>query len=636
MIPPESARQHNINMVDSGTKWKNSQDELVDKLKSLVPGVVDSDNRVNITALQDVIDLSKTTSNAHGYELMFAGKGLAKAEADAPPPQELKAELEQSKNFDETSNVVIRGDNLEVLKILHQNYYGKIKMIYIDPPYNTKKDNFVYDDNFKISKAHLIEQFGLTEDIIDSLQDVYSTQSHSGWLCFIYPRLKVAKDLLSNDGVIFISIDDNEQSNIKLLCDEIFGKDNFIGMMIWQTATDNNATQISIEHEYIICYAKNKQIQQDWEISSDKAKAIQKKYEEIKRNVGNIPEKIQSQLSVWINEQTKKGSDLETVAHYHYVDYKGVFYPGNSANPRSGGYDFDIIHPNTNMICKKPKNGYRWPKETFQAHVKKDNVLWGENHNTIPKIKKRIETAAELLKSVYYEDNRNSTHELTNLFNCKIFDNPKSPKLIKKLIKFSSGEDALILDFFAGSGTTGDAIMHLNAEDGGKRKFILVQNDEVIDKKDNMESYGFCIDNNLKPVISSITLERLNRVGENVEKEHSDKCVDIGYKTFSLITKPQIRSKDAQTQLLSVDHSREKTIDILINMLCATGKPLDTPIEIIVQDILYKADDELYLIQNTDLFKYTNYKININGWSNIDLEQYLNLSADNNNLNVVY
>ncbi len=228
MIDKQTAKAEGIKIIDSRQTLTTEKQALIAQLKAIIPNVINADNQLDIKALQDIVDSKHTTSNNQGYELTFAGKGIARAMADSPTDMELKTEIKQSKNFDDTENVLIRGDNLEVLKILQANYHKKIKMIYIDPPYNTKSENFIYKDNFKKSDENLINDFSLDEESVDFLHNVYGTRTHSGWLSFIYPRLKLARDLLTDDGVIFISIDDNEQANLKILCDEIFGEDNFL------------------------------------------------------------------------------------------------------------------------------------------------------------------------------------------------------------------------------------------------------------------------------------------------------------------------------------------------------------------------------------------------------------------------
>ena len=613
-------------LSDSG----DGHEAMMSKLRSLLPGAITEDGQVDVAALRKAVGRKYVTDSNQKHELRFAGKGVANHLADSSTKMELKTERSQSRDFDATPNMVIRGDNLDVLKILRQNYYGAVKAIYIDPPYNTGKDDFVYNDYFKKSEDELIEKLGLDQETVERFQDLYGTKTHSGWLAFMWPRLRVARDLLADDGVIFISIDDNEHANLKLVCDEIFSEHNFIGMLIWKTATDNNATQIATEHEYVVCYAKNKHMQQEWEIPSENAKKFMNEYKRLKNKIGNDPKKIQDELRVWI--KTLDEEHKEAIGHYKHVDKHGVYCFGNSANPRPDGYDFDITHPITNQICKKPKNGYRWPEKTFLEYVENDDVEWGDDHNKIPTLKKRIETVVDHLKSVYYEDNRRNTKSLINLFDGhKVFDNPKSIKLLKKLLHFSSTKNSIVLDFFAGSGTTGEAVMRLNADDGGSRRFILVQADEEI-KKDKKEAIEFCLQNGLEPVISSITLERLNRVGDMIKKEHPS--VDTGYKVFSLKPKPELVADGSQA-LLSTQHTKRSASDTLFNMLCATGKPLDTRVKTIVEGSLYEAGGEMYVLGNVDLYEYRDRKINVDGWGESNtLEQYLNLPQSN--VEIVY
>ncbi len=410
---------------------------------------------------------------------------------ELPVLREVKERAIVSKADDAPNHILIEGDNLEALTALSYTHAGKIDVIYIDPPYNTGKKDFIYNDSFVDSE--------------DSFR-------HSKWLSFMDRRLKLAKRLLSNKGVIFISIDDNEQAQLKLLCDEIFRGYNKLGEIVWETATDNNPTQISIVHEYILCYANNKDNLGNWAVTSDKAFIIKDKYNEFIASGEMDLKSIRKKLKTWINSVKKSNElDLSGVSHYDYVDEKGVFYPGNSANTKPGGYSFDIIHPLTGRVCKKPSNGYRWTESTFWAADKRGDVLWGEDENTIPKIKKRIETATELLKSCYYEDGRAATAALTDIMGSKKFNNPKPMRLMTKILNFSTFKNSTILDFFAGSGTTLHATMQLNKEDGGHRKCILVTNNEN----------GIC---------ENVTYERNERVingyitpkGEEVEGLHDN------------------------------------------------------------------------------------------------------------------
>ena len=410
----------------------------------------------------------------------------------------------RSVNPDISRNIIIEGENLNVLKLLNDSYREQVKCIYIDPPYNTGKKN-VYSDSFK----------------------------DGDWLNMMYSRLLIAKDLLRKDGVIFISIDDNEVAHLRLLCDEIFGKECFAGQIVWKTATDNNHTQIATEHEYVVCYVKDIDAQGFWEIPSEKGQIIQGKYDELKKVFGDDVESIQTTLRKWIKKQTGR-VDLSEVAHYKYVDEQGVFYPGNSANTKPGGYTFDIIHPVTKKVCARPQNGYRFTFDTFSEATKREDVLWGKDERIIPKIKKRLDTVTQKLKSLYYEDNRTATAQLKALFGgVKVFNNPKSVKFLKYIFQFVTKEDDLILDFFAGSGSTGQAVFELMMEGKGVRNFILVQIPEKTDANSEAYKAGF-------KTISDITIERNKQVIEKITKQEikpaqKDSLRSLGFKVFKQV-----------------------------------------------------------------------------------------------------
>ena len=628
MIDKKQAQQNGFKIVESDKKIADQKDEKLAALKKLIPNLVNSDGQVNKQALDDFINLANTTSNNKGYELTFAGKGIARAKADNETTKELQTEKKQSKYFDTTDNVVIRGDNLEVLKVLQQNYHEKIKMIYIDPPYNTEGEKFIYNDNFKQSEGELLKTYGLDEEedqeTLNFLHNVYGTRSHSGWLSFMYPRLKLARDLLKEDGVIFISIDDNEQANLKIMCDEIFGEDNFIGNICWNsTKSVTNTALLSISHNNNFVYAKD------------------------------IDYYIKNRKEFRLKENGEGFSNPDN-------DPRGVW----KADPfQVGGWrrnqQYEIKNPNTEKIYK-PNNGCSWKNDLkkFEDLLADKRIVFGVDGKSAPQRKRFLSEALERgrVAKTWWDDvgtTTNGTQELKNIFNINIFTNPKPLSLLKRIIELGDFyKNDLILDFFAGSGTTGDAVMQLNAEDGGKRKFILVQWDEVIDKKKNQEAYNFCTENKFKPVISSITLERLNRAGEKIKKENEGKLdfdnqkLDIGYKVFSLTEKPKIieqEQTDENQQAIEsfkLENQRTETQNTLYNMLCATCKPLHTEIKEIIKDKLYQADNEIYLlgeVTQDELEPYKDQKINIDGWSNISLENWLNLDVGNKeNVRVVY
>ncbi len=362
-----------------------------------------------------------------------------------------------SEDKDAPNHILIEGDNLEALATLAYTHEGKIDVIYIDPPYNTGNKDFIYNDSYV---------------------DKEDTYRHSKWLSFMSKRLRIAKQLLSDKGVVFISIDDNEQAALKMLCDDAdyFGSSNFLGQLILKTATDNNATQINTEHEYMLCYCKKRDSQGNWKRTGQAAKLIIDKYRELLASGVSI-QIIQKELCKWIKANK---NNLPQVTHYNNVDEKGVYSSSsNSSNPHPGGYTYDILHPVTGLPCPKPVNGWRWPQSTFDAYNRAGEIEWGKDHTTQPHVKKRIETATDYLRTLIYEDNRGTTLALAEIFEGKkVFDNPKPQKVLQRILDFASNKSSIILDFFAGSGTTLHATMQLNVEDRGHRQCILVTNNE--------------------------------------------------------------------------------------------------------------------------------------------------------------
>ena len=483
---------------------------------------------VNFKTLRQLLGDDAVEDGEEMYQFTWPGKQAARREAAAPITNTLRPVPEDSVDWDTTENLYIEGDNLRVLKLLQKGYMGKVKMIYIDPPYNTGND-FVYHDDF----AHTAEEEELAAGNVDEEGNRYrknldsNGRFHSDWCSMMYSRLLVARSLLKEDGVIFISIDDNEVENLKKICDEILGVSNFVGQLILKTATDNNPSQINIEHEYMICYAKNKYVQANWTRQSEAAGRIVHQYKELKKTCSNNAE-IQTKLRQWI--KTHK-DELPQVTHYNNVDDKGVYSSSsNSSNPHPGGYMFDVIHPVTGLPCPKPANGWRWPEKTFRDYDANGEIEWGKDHTTQPHVKKRIETSVEYLRTLIYEDNRATTKMLADVFNGhKIFDNPKPVNVLNRIIDFVTDKESLVLDFFSGSATTAHAVMQLNADDSGHRKYICVQLAEETPEDSEARKEGY-------PTIPAIAKERIRRAGKKIKEESplTTQDLDTGFRVFRL------------------------------------------------------------------------------------------------------
>ncbi|TXJ53233.1 site-specific DNA-methyltransferase [Brachyspira aalborgi] len=627
MINKNEAIKNNIKVIDNSIK-----NELFENLKTNFPQTI-IEGKADLKAISLLLGLDKK-SDISGYELTWTGKGLSNALYSSPCNKELKLEeifsnadcknLNSSniemKDSNNPKNIIIRGDNLDVLKILKSAYSEKIKMIYIDPPYNTTNENFIYPDNFRQDYKKILEEVGLIEidengqevesEDLKFFKNIQGSRTHSGWLSFMLPRLKLARDLLKEDGVIFISIDDNEQANLKLLCDEIFGEDNFLAQIIWKQfhSVKNDANNFSKNTEYVLCYSKNvikNIIHNEIFDKSDFYKLDDKD--------GKGFYKLDP---VW----AKSGTNAETY----------IFKNGKSWRPPSGTF-------------------WRYSIETLKQMEMEDEIVFnGKN----PMAKRYLNKVSEGRKSSTFWDGKevgytlNGDAELKNIFdNNKIFENPKPINLIKRMIQISTSVNSndIILDFFAGSGTTAQAVMELNAEDKGNREFILVQIDEEIKEDKSKSAYDFC-KKELKsenPVISDITIERVKRAAQKIIQSSKDNDLNLGFKVFTLEDKPEIII-DKDKNLKLINRRNLSVIDKVVNMFLISGKTLDKKIENIFDGKLYKCEDSFYLISfNKEILKYLiktqNEYIFIDAYGDIELEDFLNLDAGfKERLKVVY
>lgn len=548
MIDKTQAIKNGITIIDS-TKATNA---LFDILQAQFPQTI-KDGQVSLNAIKMLLGLNESASNASGYELTFTGKGLANALYSIPCQKLLKLQESFTPQTLPTSpnkhpkNAIIVGDNLDALKLLKAAYSEKIKMIYIDPPYNTTNENFIYPDNFRQDYKKILEEVGLIEidengqevesEDLKFFKNIQGSRTHSGWLSFMLPRLKLARDLLKEDGVIFISIDDNEQANLKLLCDEIFGEDNFVACLIWNSINSvlKQSKFIRKEHEYILIYAKDRD---------------------------NL-------------EFTKLKNTMEFSNPDN--DPKGEWFSSNAASPNQNTdkNKFPIKLPNGNECVRS----WKFSLDDFQNGKVS---LYFKNGN-VPRLKiykSEYDENTQIHSSIFKDLGSLTTAktEIKYLFlECKddVFDTPKPINLIKTLLQISTTPNSndIILDFFAGSGTTAQAVMELNAQDNGNREFILVQLDEVIDKSKSKTAYEFC-KNELKssnPVISDITAERVRRVSAKIATKLTKENIDLGFKLYRLESKPKLMSneKGALRLMTNADLS---ALDKALNLALQSGK----------------------------------------------------------------
>ncbi|MFW3405616.1 site-specific DNA-methyltransferase [Aliarcobacter butzleri] len=537
--------------------------------------------------LQMSLDPSLAQIKEDGYGLNWVGKKEAYHNAFTKNYKVLKPLKDDSKKWDETENILIKGDNLDALKILRQNYFESIKMIYIDPPYNTKNDGFVYNDDFTSSTEQTLEELGYDKEYIDYIENIQGAKTHSGWLSFMYPRLLLAKELLKKeDGVVFISIDDNELIQLRLLCDEIFGEENFLAqIMPIVNPGGRDYNQIAVTHEYLLIYASGDEVELN----------------EIKKDI---------EFKLFDNNGGFELRDLRNRnPKFHSGNRPNLFYSifvNPALSDEYGNCAVSLIKDTNYSIEIKPYNStkkesvWRWGTKKLEENIIKDKpelsqVVAKKKKDggwTISEKNRRMTTK---VKSVWDETEMRTeegTRLIRSLFDFTPFDHPKPLDLIKRVIEIGSNENDIVLDFFAGSGTTAHAVIDLNAlVEDSNRKFICVQWDEKTSENSVSRENGF-------ETIFDITKARIDKAGEQIAKG------DIGFRTFEIVEdqKQKIYQKSLevvnQDDLLSLMEKPDisSNEEILYNLFVAETLPLSTKHQELIKDKLYLASNVAFIL----------------------------------------
>lgn len=550
--------------------------ENINALKSLFPTIV-KEGKIDVEELKALLGEEIENSEEY-YRFTWAGKSQARQEANKPSTGTLRPVKEESKNWETTQNIFIEGDNLEVLKLLQKSYADKIKVIYIDPPYNTGKD-FVYKDNYSDNLSNYLALTGQTDEEGKRLST--NTESdgryHSNWLNMMYPRLKLARNLLTDNGVIFISIDDNEVHNLRKICDEIFGEENFSGcFVVNSTPNARNYGHIAKMHEYCLMYCKNIQDATTFELIEEEKEF---KYKDSKGEFNIHP--------LYNSDES-----------FHKKNRPNLYYPF-FINPNNhdddGFYEISTIKSEKFSIEVYPplstKNKvqfvWRWSKDKSNENLNTEIIGYKTNEGEY-RIVRKMRHTSKIARSMLLESNysgRRGTAEVEELLKNKIFSFPKPLDLLKTILNISMESEDVVLDFFAGSGTTAHAVMELNAKDGGNRKFICVQLPEATDPESEANKADY-------KTIAEITKERLRRAGEKVKAEVKndlfvgEKLFDIGFRVFKLDSS-NINAWDgdvkafeqnllAAAENIKPDRTEE---DVLYEILLKSGLDLAQPLE---------------------------------------------------------
>lgn len=571
-----------------------SSEERLEVLRDLFPEVF-TDGRVALDRLKELLEdgVSDGPVDEH-YALNWPGKQQARRLANQPPHVTLRPVPKAGVDEETTGNMVIVGDNLQVLLALQKSYASSIKLVYIDPPYNTGND-FIYKDTFAVDEELYLQetrQADLHGRLVSNPQT--SGRFHSNWLSFMYPRLAVAQRLLREDGFIVVSIDDAEVANLRLLMNTIFGEENFIATLVWDRNRKNDAKYFSVGHEYMLVYARNiGRLQDDGVIlraPKEGVEEVRELFEKLRKENRDDWEKVREGLKAFY-ATFSEDDPRKPLARYTKVDARGPYRDDGNINwPGGGGPRYDVFHPVTKKLCKKPTSGWRYPTiERFQEEVQAGKIVFGPDESTVPRVRSDLFTSAvQVLPSVQYSYAQTAAQRFDALFGGdRVFDNPKPFEDLASLVNYLTGADDVVVDFFAGSGSTGQGVWLANQKYDTKRKFILVQIDAEVDEK--VESGKKAAKLKLD-TIDKITCERLRRVSKAMKAEGLKG--DLGFRVFKEDSPALARPlhiaaeqlQKGQAELFKEKLAHVQPADLFTEVLLLLGFPLDTKREHVPQD----------------------------------------------------
>lgn len=616
----------------------NFTEENIAKLAALFPGCVtestDEDGNLKQSIDFDQLRQELSTHIVEGpqerYHLNWPGKREALLTANVPIAKTLRPCREESVDFDSTENLFIEGDNLDALKLLQETYLGKVKMIYIDPPYNTGKD-FIYKDNFTVLKDEYEKASGERDETGGRLVSNPESRGryHSDWLSMIYPRLSVARHLLCDEGLIFISIDDTEQASLRKVCDLVFGEQNFVAQLVWEKGRKNDAKFFSVGHEYMLVYARNIVLLRErgeiWREEKPGARDIWEEFLRLKEIHGEDYRTIEKDLSQWYSD-LPKSHPAKKWARYKRVDQYGPWRDRDISWPGGDGPRYDVIHPRTKQPCKVPERGWIYASsEEMQRQIKLGLVEFREDHTEPPFRKAHIrpipeessdednhndngtedgddnvEFATQVRGSYFYKQSQVAVKYLRGLMGAKVFSNPKDHEELARLIEYVTPNDrnAIIMDFFAGSASTAEAVFKANETFGSNHRFILVQLPESLEdamnsatgsaKKTAQAAIKMLKKIGRPLVLSEVSKERVRLAGMKAIEVggHESWNKDIGFRVLKVessnmadiyYTPDTIEQKQLSllTDNIKADRSSE---DLLFQVLLDWGVDLTLPI----------------------------------------------------------
>ncbi len=576
---------------DMETKSPNVVADNVEHLKTLFPETL-REGKIDFDVLKQILG-GAVDEREEKYGLNWHGKRRARQLVLTPSAGTLRPCPAESVGWDTTQNLMIEGDNLEVLKLLQKSYAGKVKLVYIDPPYNTGKD-FVYPDNFQDSIKNYLELTGQVDGgrKISSNTEA-SGRFHTDWLNMMYPRVSLGRTLLKQDGAMFVSCDESEQPRLRVLMDEIFGQENFVADMVWAAGRKNDSRLISVSHEYIVCYARDSgfltEQKIEWRQHKKGLADIYSQHERLKREHGKNYAAMTAGLKEWF-KGLADSHPAKAHKHYAHVDARGVYFPDNISWPGGGGPKYEVLHPITKKPVSVPSRGWMTSDpEKMKQWIAEDRVHFGEDEGSVPCIKSYLKDREyQTPYSVFYQDGRAATKRLRELMGADCFDFPKDEEVLQEIIGMMTRPDDIVVDYFAGSGTTGQAVMAQNAVDKGVRRYFLVQLPEPLDAEnsDQKAAADFCDKLGKARTIAELSKERLRRAGKKISQENPAVKLDVGFRVYKLASS-NIKAWEPNREDLpktlqdAVEHlktDRSET-DILFELLLKLGLDLTVPIQ---------------------------------------------------------
>ncbi|NMF26721.1 site-specific DNA-methyltransferase [Olsenella umbonata] len=576
-------------------------EERLEQMRQLVPEAF-SEGGVDFDKLRLLLG-DEVDEGDERYAFTWPGKADAIRQSQTTSHATLRPCIEKSRgrggedgSFD-SDNVYIEGDNLEVLKLMQRAYHGRVKLVYIDPPYNTGSD-FIYKDTFADTIEHYKEEANLSGQSNAKTDGRF----HANWCSMMYPRLKLARELLSDDGIIIASIDESERTNLQLILNEVFGETNFAGEIIWKNSSKNDQAYISMQHEYLLVYVKDKGSNSgNWTEKKGGLEEIYSAFEGFHAKYGNDWKAIHKAALDWYNH-FPPSSPVYASKHYSWMDERGVYFPADISGPNDGQYVYDVKHPVTGKPCKRPSRGWFCPQQEMERRVSEGLIHFGDDEKTVPNIKTYLkDTEQQSLPSILYKDGRVASKKLARMFGAKVFSNPKDDGVLSQLFKaMDVKSDDVVLDFFSGSATTGEAVERMNCSQRIAAKWILVQLPENLEdnlrtatgsnKKITANAIKYLRSHGKDPLLTELAEERLRLSGDEILGEISSDSgqltldgtsqsqPDIGFRVFRLDDSGIERPRDGQ---LLIDRRKpgRTDLDIIFEAMLRWGYELTYPVE---------------------------------------------------------